>query len=301
MLNMADVHDRKPFFVYHYKTNPHKMKNLEREQLGGGNEHLRDGIHSNSRKELRRFSGILSYNEWRDIEEQKAFQEIQRDREWIEKKYNVNVKILFKEEMQSAGGINMRPTSSLIDRANRLSALKKQIMKIPPSFFAKLGIKTIVLAREYIEIDRNGNKRKLAGLEPGLNAETIYVTGGGAFYHEIFHAMDAIRGGLESMGAQTFEEYRRAYEQNAAWHALEPDIRVDYDEEQAGYCRFLFNLDNAEDYESFYKPYMERPGKQAKIERMKKWLLDLSNGKLDKQFWQDLRDGKVDEEYWDHR
>lgn len=282
------------------------MGNPEQKQFGNDNNdnnHLRGVVHSNSRAELRRLSGTFSYGEWRNIEEQKAFQEIQRDREWIEKKYTVNVKILLKEETESSGGMRyvMYPTLSLIDRAKRLSALKKQLMKIPPSFFAKLGIKTIVLAREYLEIDENGKKRKLVGLETGLNTETIYVAGGGAFYHELFHAMDAIRGGLESMGAQTWGEYRKAFEQNTAWHMLEPDTKGDYDEEQAGYCRFLFNLDDLEDYEGFYKPYMENPGKRAKIEQMKKWFLDLSDGKLDEQFWQDLREGKVDKEYWDQR
>lgn len=276
------------------------MRNFDQGQFENDNDHMRDSIHIHAQKERKRLSGTFSYGEWKNIEEQKAFQEIQRDREWIEKKYTVNVKILIKEETQNAGGMQyvMYPTLNLTDRAKRLSALKKQLMKIPPSFFAKLGIKTIVLARGYLEIDENSQKRKLVGLETGLNTETIYVAGGGAFYHELFHAIDAINEGLESIGAQTFEKYKKAHEQNQAWHALEPDTQSDYDEEQAGYCRFLFNLDNLEDYATFYKPFMADKGKRAKIEQMKKWLLDLSDGKFNEQFWQDLREGKVDEHYW---
>lgn len=269
----------------------------------------RDSVYDDSQKERKRFSSTFSHQEHKELEDHADLDEIQRYREFIEKKYGVKLQILTQEETieRQRSKYIMYPELNLKELVERLSYLKEQLIKLPPSFFLKLKINQIVLACKYIKIDKDsGEKKYLSGMAlfPSFSSgSTVYTVSGGPFNHEIFHILDSLMGGREGMdGSQTWEQWRHAHDQNMEWREFDPADNPKgkgmefYDEEQAEYCNFLFNLDDPQYYAKFYKIFKPSP---AKIEQMKKWLFEFSDGKLNEQYWRDLKDHKVDEHYWE--
>lgn len=265
------------------------------------------GIHDRSFEERRN----MTFSDWRSKNEKLAFMEVQAIIDFIESRYSVSITVVKKEIKENAamGQVTYchKPFTNFVQQLPRLRSLKEQFIKIPPRFFNTLGIKEVVVAREIFEIhNATGTKNQLVGTEVGLYAEKLNVTSGSALFHELFHLLDAQHGGLEVMESQSWEEYEEAALKNDAWNQLEPNapLRKDNeysDEEQAGYCRMIFNLNDPHDRQKLYEPFMKDPGKRAKIVQMKKWLKDWSNGQIDDRFWEDLEAGKVDDQYWKNR
>jgi len=228
-------------------------------------------------------------------------------KEWFKLNYKADVQLLDKVEHFGSGG-TAYPVTDMAKAATEIEDIKVQLIKIPPEFLAKMGVKEFRIAGKMEEETQSGGKRALIGAAyPG---NPVYLSSAWPLYHEFFHIMDGqfaggMDGGPGPIDVSNWGLHKHSHGQNKAWADLIPDTKVegndyaDFDEQQAMYCRLLFNLDDPEvRIEEYEKIILPDPGRMKKVEQMKKWLLEWSDGKFNEQYWRDLQDGKVVEGYW---
>ncbi len=245
----------------------------------------------------------LPYAEARERENKRLFEALQKDMEFIEKRYGTKIEFAtknFTSEGSGRGEIKFAP-SELREYRLLVKGLREDFGKIPPDAWRKLQIGKIVCVGKIIDKDAIGIIRA------DRNPSTMYISERYPFFHEMFHRVDYLMGTFQGSGFLTItdepNEIPGGY-QNHVWDSLDPNQEDSViaelggtDEEQAHYCSKLFRPDS--DINDRYT-YLKKIDPK-KIEAMKYMLNKWSNGQLDEQFWEDSNNKKVGEDYWQNR
>lgn len=245
--------------------------------------------------------GVLAYDECLSLAEPQSLKEAVDLKQWFQDTYGVQVTTPSAPDGWQRGDgyyYHFFP-SSLAVQIEQMKNLKQQIQKIPPVFFKSLGIATFVLSGHWMFEDNAQGESRHEDIATAFSS-SIYFYEAWPFYHELFHMMDKLHTD-ELHDSVLFSERgwtqtKKDLEQNSAWALLEPgdsgSTQPDYgdtwvDEEQANYAFILFNLDKPVSRD-LYNKQMTNPGKRAKFEQMKRWLLEWSNGVFDNAYWENL-------------
>jgi hypothetical protein len=265
-------------------------------------------------------TGVIDYQKYcKPAQEKTDIENIPKIIEWLKEKYGLEITVLRKK-------LNLKyrlyPVPDDLFAAKMLKKLEKEIIKFPPVLFKKLDIKEIFIAGKIRDDYRDlwGSIR--------VGSTEMYLSDMWAFHHEIFHRIDAQMGGMESASGAidiaSWKYYRNGHRQNEEWLKLDPDLykkvkavrdartsteqrdhNMHYgifeDEEQAMYCRRLFQSNSAERVTYLTSEELNSKAGKVKMAKIKEWLLKWSDGLFDEKYWKDLEAGKVKEDYWDKR
>lgn len=296
-------------------------RNSENPSLGN------DRLLKSSRNSRKMLSGKINFVE-DCLPAQLEIDKVNSIKKFLKQKYDVE--LTFQSEKSKGGGAIINPVTEPW-QSKILQNLKDQIVKVPPSLFKKMRIAELRLTGKMVTED--GKYLVGAMIDPMPKSYTqMHFRYAWTIFHEIYHQIDSQTGGKATMrvnipnslanllvpGSGDMEEtllkdFNLNPVSNTDWGKLDPkeherlsnkkdfDIHKYYDEEQAEYSRFLFNLDNPEILNDKYIPLTKTSGGRAKIAKMKQLLHSYSDGLLDERYWKDLKDGKVDENYWMRR
>lgn len=235
----------------------------------------------------------LLYSECIRSEDKAALESLSSDREWLEKRYKIEIDLVIHERDLWNGEVKVKP-STLVHKAEVLRSLRIELVKYPTDLFEKLGMTKIVVAGAI-----NGDGGELAGFMS--YGGVLYLSSAFAFQHELFHQFDLREGGSEIGTDLMSKASLRANEKNREWAKLRKKKgRVsgrDNDEEQADYFAYLMNLDKGPDWYKENLKYISDIDPD-KVDYMKRELYMWSGGVFDEKYWKDLEAGKIDEKYW---
>lgn len=216
---------------------------------------------------------------------------------WIKKEYDLKIEIIRKGQYISEDSRYYTEPyeKSPEELAFDLFQIKNDIQKLPPRFFHSLGITSLYFCGSIINKDLD----HFAGLMFNTNkGQSFYLSQTFPFHHELFHRIDYLSGGGSLISTSSLKNNDEWSEQDPDYQQVYKQKKCNYDEEQAEYARILLNLDDPKVYRYQYLPLTEYEGGRAKLQQMKKWFYQSSNGLMNDQYWIDLQEGKIDENYW---
>lgn len=213
----------------------------------------------------------------------------------IKDRYNVAVTIPTTDISQTSGGGYKYSCTPIPEneQEERLAELQKEMSKVPPQYFKSVLVQDITICRN-IQLDSGMSVEFVDGLTDKFHSNAMALDLMYSFHHEMFHAAAQPLKFLvrHDSGDDIYEKWAQLDPATAPTLLLEEDM--------AEHARYLFNL-NTVGGQGRYNLLMKETGPRKKLNQMKLWLYDLSNGKFDNQYWDDLRQGKVNATYWSTR
>lgn len=220
----------------------------------------------------------------------------------IERRFQVPIGVLRRDA--TSGAYAMRADPSLAPQ--QLRQLARQLRKVPPDFLRSFGLHGIILTGPINDggvsafLETSAERERVDGrmVNVGFHVGGMYLYDVDALYHEVFHGLDVIHGGLQSHCVPA-DSQCPAIRQNRDWTSLDPvQNSRGVDEEQPDYANILFNLDTADDPRWRVASGGMTYRSAAKEDQMRRWLFAWSGGRFNDQYWEDLRAGRVGVDYW---
>ncbi len=232
----------------------------------------------------------------------------------IEKQFGVKI----QTEQEENKSVITHPSSVAQLRA-QLENLQTELQKFSPTFLKNVDIKKFHLLSDAIIKKGNGrpkdhslrNDSNYAGVydnsdkEIGIFSKTPYV-----IPHEIGHAADDTDGGMKNDNPRWIRCSKKHGGEAAATYL--GDKHKDLEERPTHFPSEYGTKSTDEDFAEVVGELMDpeskiqeqaktEPGLAWKVKETKRFILDVSEGEMDEQYWKDLKTGKIDHDYWQKR